>query len=203
MNAAEQVRLKNIADTEHEIFALLKQRYSPRTFKKESVKTKHLQQLFEAVRWAASSNNLQPWRFIYTENGTEAYNKIYNCLSDFNKSWTKNAPILMFSAYKEKTDDGKENFHALHDLGLSLGSMTVQAQYLGIAVHHMAGIDWQKAQKEFNVPEGFHISTAIAIGYYGGDVEDLPKDLQEKETEKRKRISQEAFAFKDQWNPRK
>ncbi|GGG58256.1 nitroreductase family protein [Bizionia arctica] len=199
MNKAEQIRLENIADTDHEIFALLKQRYSPRTFKNESIKDRHLKQLFEAIRWSASSNNIQPWRFIYAEKGTEAYTKIFNCLSDFNKSWTKNAPVLLLSAYQEKTEEGKENFHALHDLGLSLGSMTVQAQYLGIAIHHMAGVDWQKAQKEFDVPEGFHVSTAIALGYYGGELEDLPKDLQGLETKKRKRISQEAFAFKNQW----
>ncbi|MCX7550075.1 nitroreductase family protein [Xanthomarina sp. F2636L] len=202
MNLAEQIRLENIADTDYEIFALLKQRYSPRTFKKEAIKERHLKQLFEAVRWSASSNNLQPWRFIYAEKGTKAFKNIYNCLSDFNKSWTKNAPVLMFSVYKEKTKDGKENFHALHDLGLSLGSMTVQAQYLGIAVHHMAGVDWEKAQKEFNVPEGYHISTAIAIGYYGGDLEDLPEELQKQETAKRMRISQQEFAFKDEWNPK-
>jgi len=35
MNVAEQIRLENIAEVEYEIFALLKQRYSPRTFKKE------------------------------------------------------------------------------------------------------------------------------------------------------------------------
>ncbi|WP_417889823.1 nitroreductase family protein [Xanthomarina gelatinilytica] len=202
MNVAEQIRLENIADTEYEIFALLKQRYSPRTFKKESIKSRHLNQLFEAVRWSASSNNLQPWRFIYAEKGTEAYKKIYNCLSDFNKSWTDNAPVLMLTAYKEKTKDGKDNFHALHDLGLSMGSLTVQAQYLGIAVHHMAGVDWQKAQKEFNVPDGYHISTAVALGYYGGDLEDLPEDLQEQETAKRNRVSQEEFAFKETWNPK-
>jgi nitroreductase len=202
MNVAEQIRLENIADTEYEIFALLKQRYSPRTFKKETIKSRHLNQLFEAIRWSASSNNLQPWRFIYAKKGTEPYNKIYDCLSDFNQSWTQNAPILMLAAYKEKTANGKENFHALHDLGLSLGSMTVQAQYLGIAVHHMAGVDWQKAQKEFDVPEGYHISTAIALGYYGGDLEDLPEDLQKKETDKRKRIPQQEFAFKGQWNPK-
>ncbi|MCX7547219.1 nitroreductase family protein [Xanthomarina sp. F1114] len=201
MNAAEQIRLENIADTQHEIFALLKQRYSPRTFKKKPLKKDHLEQLFEAVRWSASSNNLQPWRFIYAEKGTEAYNKIYNCFSDFNKSWTKNAPVLMLSAYKEKTKEGKENFHALHDLGLSLGQMTVQAQYLGIALHHMAGVDWEKAQKVFQVPEGFHISTAIALGYYGGDLEDLPEDLQDQETAKRKRIPIKEFAFRENWNP--
>ena len=77
--------------------------------------------------------------------------------------------------------------------------MTTQAQYLDIALHHMAGIDWQKAQKVFNVPEGYHISTAIAIGYYGGNMEDLSEDLQESELAERTRMPQKDFAFKGEW----
>jgi len=195
----EQVRLGNIADTDYEIFALLKQRYSPRTFRDEKIKKGQLNQLFEAARWSASSNNLQPWRFIYAEKGSEAFDKIVNCLSDFNKKWAPEAPLLMLAIYKEKTDDGKENFHALHDLGLCLGNMSVQAQYLDIALHHMAGVDWKKAQKEFNVPDGYHISSAIAVGYYGGELDKLPKKLQESELADRQRVPQEDFAFKEVW----
>ena len=195
----EQVRLGNIADTDYEIFALLKQRYSPRTFRDEKIKKSQLNQLFEAARWSASSNNLQPWRFIYAEKGSEAFDKIVNCLSDFNKKWAPEAPLLMLAIYKEKTNDGKENFHALHDLGLCLGNMSVQAQYLDIALHHMAGVDWKKAQKEFNVPDGYHISSAIAVGYYGGELDKLPKKLQESELADRQRVPQEDFAFKEVW----
>ncbi|HBU79562.1 MAG TPA: nitroreductase [Muricauda sp.] len=195
----EQVRLGNIADTDYEIFALLKQRYSPRTFRDEKIKKGQLNQLFEAARWSASSNNLQPWRFIYAEKGSEAFDKIVNCLSDFNKKWAPEAPLLMLAIYKEKTNDGKENFHALHDLGLCLGNMSVQAQYLDIALHHMAGVDWKKAQKEFNVPDGYHISSAIAVGYYGGELDKLPKKLQESELAGRQRVPQEDFAFKEVW----
>ncbi|MAO15546.1 nitroreductase family protein [Flagellimonas marinaquae] len=195
----EQVRLGNIADTDYEIFALLKQRYSPRTFRDEKIKKGQLNQLFEAARWSASSNNLQPWRFIYAEKGSEAFDKIVNCLSDFNKKWAPEAPLLMLAIYKEKTNDGKENFHALHDLGLCLGNMSVQAQYLDIALHHMAGVDWKKAQKEFNVPDGYHISSAIAVGYYGGELDKLPKKLQESELADRQRVPQEDFAFKEVW----
>ncbi len=200
MNEAEQVQLDNIANNDYEIYALLKQRYSPRTFKDEKISEKHIKQLFEAVRWSASSNNLQPWRFIYGVKGTEAYKTIFNCLSDFNQSWADTAPLLILTAYKEKKDDGGENFHALHDLGLCLGNMTVQAQYLGIGMHHMAGVDWQKAQDVFDVPDGFHISTAIALGYYGGDLGELSEELQEQETEKRERIPLQQFAFDGKWS---
>lgn len=199
MTEQEQIRLGNIADTHYEIFALLKQRYSPRMFREDAIKKEHLNQLFEAVRWSASSSNIQPWRFIYGEKGSEAYDKITNCLSADNKKWAPEAPLLLLTLYKEKMDNGDLNFHALHDLGLSLGSMTVQAQYLGIALHHMAGFDQEKAKEVFHIPEGFHVSTAIAVGYYGGEISKLPKDLQDKETAQRKRMSQAEFAFENGW----
>ncbi|MGY0392852.1 nitroreductase family protein [Bizionia sp. KMM 8389] len=199
MKTQENICLENIAETDFEIFALLKQRYSPRVFKKETVKPIHLNQLFEAVRWSASSNNLQPWRFIHARKGTQAYQDIFNCLSEFNQSWASNAPILMLAIYKELDNSGKENFHALHDLGLGLGAMTVQAQYLGIGLHHMAGLNWRKAHDNFKVPQGFHVTSAIALGYYGGDLELLPSDLEKDETASRNRKPQKEFVFKNTW----
>ncbi|MDT7830559.1 nitroreductase family protein [Pricia sp. S334] len=199
MNEERQLALDKIADNDHEIYALLKQRYSPRVFADTKVTDSDLNRLFEAVRWSASSSNLQPWRFIYARNGTDSFDKIVSCLSDFNKKWAPEAPVLMLTAYKEKTDDGRDNFHALHDLGLSLGNMTVQAQYMSIALHHMAGVDWKKAHEVFDIPDGYHISTAVAIGYYGGPLDELSEELREQETAKRKRNPQGEFAFKDEW----
>lgn len=199
MTAPEQVQLENIADCDYEIFALLKQRYSPRTFKEEKIKKQHLNQLFEAARWAASSNNLQPWRFLYAEQNTDAYEKIVSCLSEENKKWASKAPLLMLSIFKENNPDGKENFHALHDLGLSLGNMTVQAQYMGIALHHMAGVDWKKAQELFHISNDYHVTTAVAVGYYGGELDKLSEELQIEEMKERKRMQQSEFAFMNKW----
>lgn len=199
MTAPEQVQLENIADCDYEIFALLKQRYSPRTFKEEKIKKQHLNQLFEAARWAASSNNLQPWRFLYAEQNTDAYEKIVSCLSEENKKWASKAPLLMLSIFKQTNPDGKENFHALHDLGLSLGNMTMQAQYMGIALHHMAGVDWKKAQELFHISNDYHVTTAVAVGYYGGELDKLSEELQIEEMKERKRMQQSEFAFMNKW----
>lgn len=199
MTRQEQIALDKIAKNDHEIYALIKQRYSPRVFSDKELSEQDMNRLFESVRWSASCYNWQPWRFIYAHKGTETYNKIAECLSEFNQGWATNAPVLMLSAYKENKPDGEQNFHALHDLGLSLGNMSVQAEYMSIGLHHMAGVDWKKAHELFNVPKGYHITTAIAAGYYGGDLESLPEDLKEQETAARKRMPIADFAFKDGW----
>ena len=199
MTNKEKIALDKIAQNDYEIYALIKQRYSPRIFDDKSLTDQDINRLFEAVRWSASCYNWQPWRFIYANKGSDAYDKIVDCLSEFNQSWAKNAPLLLLTAYKKENPDGKENFHALHDLGLSLGNMAVQAEYMGIGLHHMAGVDWKKAHEVFEVPKGYHITTAIAAGYYGGNLNDLPEDLQDAEVAERNRKPQQEFAFKDTW----
>ncbi|WP_299894246.1 nitroreductase family protein [uncultured Aquimarina sp.] len=183
-------------ETKFDILPILKERYSPRVFSETPVSELELRTLFEAGRWAPSSYNRQPWRIIWAIKGSSTYKRIEACLSDFNKSWATNAPVLLLTAFKKTTDEGEENFHALHDLGLFVGNITAQAQHLGIGLHQMAGVNYEKAKKEFNFPDEYHIATAIALGYYGGNPDDLPEDLRDQEDpSKRTRMLQREFTF--------
>lgn len=187
------------ANNDHPIHNLIKERWSPRVFDEKGVGQDRINSIFEAARWAASSMNEQPWRFIYAHKGTPAYDKIVDCLMEFNQGWAPNAAVLVLTAYKEKFDSGKDNFHALHDLGLAVGNLSLQAQSLGLALHQMAGLDWKKAQQVFEVPDGFHITTCLAVGYYGGDVTKLNDDLQESEVSPRTRKPLDDIAFAGEW----
>lgn len=195
----ENLMIAKKAETTVEIHPILATRWSPRTFNGEVIPESEIKQLFEAVRWAASSYNGQPWRFVYAVKGTSEYDSMFSCLSEFNQKWAGLAPVLILTAYKEKTEEGDENFHALHDLGMCMGNMSVQAESMGIAMHHMAGLDWEKAQQLFEVPDGFHIATAVALGYYGGEIEALPEELRDQETAERTRNKIGDFAFKGSW----
>src|SRR5436309_15332311 len=70
-------------------------RWSPRSFSGEDISDQDLFALFEAARWAPSSYNNQPWRFIYAKRSTENWNKLFNLLAEPNKVWTKNASVLV------------------------------------------------------------------------------------------------------------
>ncbi|WP_235297365.1 nitroreductase family protein [Portibacter marinus] len=189
------------ANSKYDLVTEIENRWSPRSFSSETISDEEMMKLFDAARWAASSNNYQPWRFMWARKGTETWDKIFNCLSDFNQKWVNNATILILTAYKEQFDNGKENFHALHDLGLAVGNMSIQAQSQGIALHQMAGVDWKKAHEVFEIPDGYHITTAIAVGLYGGDPSVLPEDLAETETKERSRkdlsqiVKENTFSF--------
>lgn len=188
--------LEKETPVDYKIYPLLKERWSPRVFADTPVSEIDLYVLFEAGRWAPSSYNMQPWRIIWGTKGSDTYDRIFNCLDTFNQSWAHGAPVLLITAYKKTNPKGKENFHALHDLGLFMGNLTIQAQSMGIAVHQMAGVNHEKAVKEFKFPEEYHVASGAAIGFYGGNPENLPNDLKEKELKKeRVRKPQEEFIF--------
>ena len=195
--------MKNILDInkntpiDYPILDSIKNRWSPRVFATTPIKEEEVKILFEAGRWAPSCANIQPWRIIWGIKGTEMYDRIFNCLDDFNQSWAGNSQLLWINAFKKTMDDDKkENFHALHDLGLFMGNVIQQANSMGIAVHQMAGVKFKKAQEEFNFSDDYHIATAVAFGHFGGDADILPDDLKKQELKEiRIRKEQEEFAF--------
>ena len=189
-------KIKKTTPTQYDIMEDIKTRWSPRAFDDEPISESEVKLLLEAGRWASSSYNQQPWRVIYGLKGDAVYDRIMECLIPFNQDWAKNAQVLIITAYKKTNKDGEEYFHALHDLGLFMGNVVIQANHTGIAAHQMGGIDQEKAHREFQFTDDYGIATAVAFGRYGGDVEKLPESLREQELEtKRSRMDIEDFAF--------
>jgi hypothetical protein len=197
------ISVKKITPVDYPILDSLKNRWSPRVFASTPLTEQQVHTLLEAGRWAPSTSNIQPWRIVWGLKGTEMYNRIFNCLDEFNQSWAGNSQLLWINAFKKTMEKNeKENFHALHDLGLFMGNVLQQANSMGIAVHQMAGLDFKKAHKEFNFTEDFHVATAVAFGYFGGNPEQLPEDLEKQERqEMRHRKPQEKFAFNGDYKP--
>ena len=58
---------------EHPIDPVFLARWSPRAFAPDTIGEDELLALFEAARWAPSSYNSQPARFVYGRRGTPAF----------------------------------------------------------------------------------------------------------------------------------
>ena len=71
-------KAKDYRKAEHEIADLFLNRWSPRSYADKPVADDVLNRLFEAARWAPSSGNNQPWRFIVakTQADLEKYKRI-------------------------------------------------------------------------------------------------------------------------------
>ena len=55
-------------------------RWSPRSMTGEELDDDTVMPLFEAARWAPSSYNNQPWRFIYAKRNTSHWAKLFGLL---------------------------------------------------------------------------------------------------------------------------
>ncbi|MCH6585395.1 MAG: nitroreductase family protein [Proteobacteria bacterium] len=189
--------------TDYPIHELLAERWSPYAFDDRPVPEADLRSLFEAARWAPSSYNEQPWRYIVcTKDDPEQFQRLLSCLVDGNQIWAKAAPVLALGVVSLRfARNAKDNRAAVHDLGLAAGNLLLEATTRGLFVHQMIGILPDKAREIYGIPEGFEAWTALAIGYKG-DPMSLPDQLRERDLAPRQRKPLREFVFSGKWeNP--
>lgn len=154
---------------EHDIQPMFRQRWSPYAYDAErNVSREDLQSLFEAARWAMSSFNAQPWRYIVgiRGRGQETWDRVFETLVEGNRGWAVNVPVLALGLVETHFEhNGKPNRHAAHDLGAASASLAYEAAARGLAVHQMGGFSAERARELFDLPDSIEPRTAIAIGY--------------------------------------
>ena len=127
---------------------VFREAWSPYAFSDRPVSEDDLRSLFEAARWAASSYNEQPWRYIVaTRTDTEAFERLVSCLVEGNQPWAKLAPVLALGCTSLNfAANGRPNDAAEHDLGAASACLCLEATARGLFVHQMIGILPDKAR---------------------------------------------------------
>ena len=172
--------IENRAKTDFPIHQLIAKRWSARAFSTRPVERPKLLTVLEAARWAPSSRNEQPWRYIvFTNDNPQTLKKAQSVLKEIN-DYAKRAPILICAITKRTySDNGNPNRLYFHDLGAANENMFLEAFNQGLIMHEMGGFDVQKAREVFNVPPDYEIGIMIAIGYQD-TYHVLPERLKEK-----------------------
>jgi nitroreductase len=169
------------------VHPLLAQRWSPRGFDTEHVLSdEDLYTLLEAARWAPSSGNSQPWRFLLGRRGDAAHERLVKHLAPGNQLWAPTASLLFLAAAATVDEEGRHLGHAWYDTGQAVADLTVQATALGLAVHQMGGFDAAGMAAEFGLPETIEPVTMVAVGRFDPDAE-LPEFLWNRERAPRER----------------
>ena len=163
------------------INSLILNRWSPRSMTGEELDEQDIMPLFEAARWAPSSFNNQPWRFIYAKRDTGHWDRLFNLLVDTNKLWAKNAALLVV-VISRKNFEFNEKPARTHqfDAGSAWQNLALEAHSRGIVAHGMQGFDYEKARVDLGIPVDFEVMAMIAIGKKAPK-ENLPAELQDKE----------------------
>jgi nitroreductase len=164
-------RHPKIAQTDHEILDVIRHRWSPRAFDpSREVSRADLERLFEAARWAPSSFNEQPWRFVIVDRvrTPDAFAPLLGALLPRNQAWAGAAPVLVLVAVRVKLErNDMDNAHAWYDAGQAVAFLTLQATAAGLSIRQMQGFDPEVAREVCRVPAPFEPAVIMAVGHAG------------------------------------
>ena len=107
--------------TPHSLQRLIQHRWSPLGFDRDrSIDSGTLLSILEAARWAASSSNLQPWRFLVAPKEDRAeFQKMLSVIKEGNQPWAQHAAVLMIAIAHKHRGPGVTNRHAGYGPGPS------------------------------------------------------------------------------------
>ena len=171
-----QTEAKKVRKPSVEISPLFYTRWSPRAMTCEKMRKEELLPLFEAARWAPSSYNNQPWRFVVALTPQDK-EKMMTLLVDFNKQWCKNASALILICSSNVFEhNGEASVTHSFDTGAAWMSLALEGARRGLVIHGMQGFDYDKAKRLYNIPSKYTVEAIVAIGHFA-KAETLPADL--------------------------
>lgn len=178
----------------------IKNRFSPMIFSDQQIANEDLYSLFEAARWAPSSFNSQPWRFIYAKRtDTEEFNNLLSCLNDYNTIWAQTCSVLVLIATKINFElDGKTDELSLYSTGMAVGNLLAQATSHGILAHQMGGYSRETAARVTLLPKDYMPVAMMALGYLG-DISKLNDDMRKRAEQPRTRFDFDKIVMKGEW----
>jgi nitroreductase len=171
------------------IHRLLAERRSPRSYDPtHEVSDDAVARILEAARWAPSSSNTQPWRFLVAHRGTAEHAALFSTLVEFNQLWAKNASALILIAAVTADADGTPLRWSTYDTGQAAAHLSTQAQEEGLWTHQMGGFDPGAVRTAFALPAEITPLVVMAIGDRA-EPGLLPSPLAELEVAPRVRLS--------------
>ena len=160
--------------SDYPISPLILNRWSPRSMSGETLSDEELMPLFEAARWAPSSSNKQPWRFLYGKQGTEGWQKLFSLLVPSNQAWCARGAALALIL-----SDKSSATHSF-DTGMACQNLALEGSAQGLVVHFMEGFDYKRAREVFELPDSIHIEAMLVVGKKEAK-DKLPPHLQKRE----------------------
>ena len=164
----------------------------------KEISDEELMSLFEAAKWAPSSYNNQPWRFIYAKRNTSSWDIFFDLLVEFNQSWAKNASALIVIISRKNFEyNEKPSITSSFDTGAAWENLALQGSLDGLVVHGIEGFDYDKAKKVLNIPDDYKVEAMAAIGF-PANKNVLSEELQKRE-EKSLRKSLKEIVFESKF----
>jgi nitroreductase len=179
---------------QYPVLDVILNRWSPRAMSGEEISHQELMSLFEAARWAPSSFNNQPWRFIYATRTGPYWPTFYNLLAPGNQEWAHRGAVLILAISHNNFEYNNKpsRTHSL-DTGAATENLALQGYSMGLVVHGLEGFDYNRARVELSIPDDYTIEAMYVVGKHG-PVTVLSEKLQKREVpSNRKKVEELIF----------
>lgn len=165
----------------HPIAQLFIDRWSPRALSGVALGEAELMALFEAARWAPSSGNFQPWRFLYARRDTDFWPAFLELVKPSNQVWAARAGALVLIISRTHYDgDGRACVTHSFDSGAAWQNLALQASLSGLVAHGIEGFDYERARRVLRVPAAYAVEAMVVLGH-PGKLSELSESLQKRE----------------------
>lgn len=150
---------------------LIKERYSVRKFKLDSIEDDKIKELLEIVNYVPTATNAQPER-IYVLKSKEALDKINKYANTYN------APLVLLIASDINTawHNPKEDYNTSEmDGSITATYLMLKACDLGLGSVWIRYFNSNDVKAEFELPENIKPICLLAVGYPSDDSEPSPR----------------------------
>ena len=153
--------------------ASILERRSIRKYKTEPIKEQDLAQILEAIRWAPSWANCQPWEVIVVRD-PEVKKKLQGAMSKGNPAREAfvTAPVVIAmcgrlnksGVYKGKMVTSLGDW-MMFDLGIACQNLCLAAHALGLGTVHAGYLDHKAASELLGLPDDVTVVELVPVGY--------------------------------------
>jgi nitroreductase len=158
------------------LLGLIKSRRSVRAYKPDPIPRGMLEQLLEAMRWAPSAANLQPW-FFYAVTNKEKIRDL--TLATHGQAFVAQAPLVfVICAEPERSGqmmgDRGRCFYCLQDTALAAQNLALVAHEAGLGTCWVGSFDEDDVRRALGIGPEFKPVAVVPCGYPAGEPEAAP-----------------------------
>jgi nitroreductase len=151
-----------------EVLQAIKTRRSVREYASKPIPDDIMERMRQAIRFAPSACNFQPWRFILVTDA-ELRRKVAHASN--NQLWMADAPVIVvgcgFPADAYKGMGGHGNSVEL-DVAIALDHLTLAAASEGLGTCWIGAFDEAAVKQCLNVPANVKVVAMTPLGYPSG-----------------------------------
>ena len=188
-----------ISPDDPSLHPLLARRWSSRSFAPDRIVAEEtLARCLHAARWASSTANTQPCRFIVGRRADSTFVGIRNALALHDRVWADRASVLLVTVARRYDDLGTPYRLSDYDLGQAVAQLTCQATASGLTVQQISRFEVDQTRTRFHIPDDFDPVTVLALGERAHP-NALPAPLPQRDRKRRTRRPVARIAYSHTW----